>query len=133
MFKKLIVLLFIPLFVFTPVALAQENLRSGEVSILEKVEVINKDYFSAGERVVLSGSVNGDAYLAGGNILVDGNIDGDLLVAGGNVNISGVIKGDVRAAGGSVEISGAVGGNVTAVAGNIRVGKGAEVLGSLGG
>ena len=131
--KKLftILLILFSVLVFAPVTLAQENFRSSEVSILEKNETINKDYFATGEKVVLSGIINGDAYLAGGNIIVDGVVNGDLLVAGSNLNIRGEIKGDVRAAGGNIQIDGKVNGNVTTLGGNVKIGDSANIAGSL--
>lgn len=128
-----IAILFLTLltFVFVPFAFAQENIRTKELSVLEKDEIINDDYFSSGEKVILSGEVLGDAYLAGGNIVVDGFVGGDLLVVGGNINIDGEVEGDVRVAGGNVNITGKVGGNVSAFGGNVQIAKSAEIFGSL--
>lgn len=123
--------LFFSLLIFAPLSYAQENFRTDEVATLEKDEVINKDYFSTGEKVILSGIVNGDAYLAGGNIMVDGVVNGDLLIAGGNINLIGKVSGDVRSAGGNIQIDGEVDGNITALGGNIRVDNDARVLGNL--
>ena len=116
---------------FVPFVLAQENIRTKEVSTLEKNEIIEIDYFSTGEKVTLSGEVLGDAYLAGGNVTVDGFVAGDLLVAGGNINIDGEVEGDVRVAGGNVNISGIVGGNVSAFGGNVQVSQSSSVGGNL--
>ena len=74
LFTSFLFLILIPTFVF-----AQENLRSDEVATLEKDEVIDSDYFSTGEKVVLSGTVNGDAYIAGGNVIVDGVVNGEIF------------------------------------------------------
>lgn len=131
--KKLLYILLplvIVLFV-APITLAQNNFRNDEVSTLAKNETINKDYFSTGEKVVLSGTVNGDAYLAGGNIIVDGVVNGDLLVAGGNIDVNGKVTGDIRAAGGDIQIDGSVGGNITTVGGNIRIDDDSQISGSL--
>lgn len=121
-----LMLLSIPVSVF-----AQTSLRSGENPTLPPDEVINSDYFAAGNTVNLSGIVNGDAYLAGGNINVDGIINGDLLVAGGNLNLRGRVTGDIRAAGGQLNIGTDIGGNLTALGGNVTVEQGAIVAGSL--
>ncbi len=118
-------------FLVIPISFAQENFRKSENSILEKSEVVNKDYFAAGEKVTLSGVVNGDAYLAAGNIFVDGVINGDLLVAGGNIIINGMVTGNIRAAGGELQLNGDVGRNVSVVGGSVTVGKSGKIMGSL--
>ncbi len=99
--------------------------------ILPKEQVIDRDYFAAGETVTVSGTVNGDAYVAGGNVIIEGNINGDLLTAGGTVVIRGKVSEDVRAAGGQVTITGEVGRNVTVVGGSISIPDSADINGSL--
>lgn len=119
-------------FVASPLTVfAQENMRVKERATLARSEVINTDYFSAGEKVVISGTVNGDVYIAGGNVTVDGQVNGDLISGGGIVDISGKVSGDVRAAGGTVSISGSVGGNVTVFGGTVKIEKSSFVTGSL--
>lgn len=107
------------------------NFQSSEVSKLEKNEIVTNDYFSLGEKVILSGTVDNDAYLAGGNIIVDGHIKGDLMAIGGNIAISGQVDGDVRVIGGNITVSGSIGGNLTIVAGSATLGESANILGNL--
>ena len=122
---------FLVLLVLPVKALAQSNFRSREVVLLEKEEVVNDNYFAAGELVNVVGTVNGDAYLAGGNLIVEGTVNGDVLAAGGNITIKGNVTGNVRVAGGQINISGTVGRNITAVGGQITILDNAEVGGSL--
>lgn len=131
--KKLLVLLLIPLFflLLTFQTYAQSNIKSGENVSLPRNQTINKDYFTAGEKVTVSGTVNGDAYVAGGNVLVDGTINGDLLVTGGSVTIRGTVTQDVRVAGGELIISGKIGGNMTALGGSINISDSATIGKSL--
>lgn len=134
--RKLLIWLTINILIFfnlAPAVSAQENTRSSDVTTLGKGEVINRDYFAADKKVVLSGTVNGDAYLAGKDILVDGTVNGDLLVAGGDVNISGEVAGNIRAAGGSIYISGKTGKNLTIMGGSVHISDSANVSGSLAG
>lgn len=105
--------------------------ETGEHIVLDTNEVIDKDYFAAGEAVSILGTVNGDAYIAGGNITVDGTINGDLLVGGGNVTIRGTVANDIRAAGGQVSVLGNVGGNVTIAGGTVMLAPTAQVEGSV--
>ena len=94
-------------------------------------QVIDQDYFAAGNSVEISGIVNGDVYVAGGSILVDGQINGDLLAAGGEVMVSGTISQDARIAGGRVTINGRVERNLTVAGGDIEMTPAASVQGSV--
>lgn len=116
--------------IFTSFVFAQE-LRSSERAELRRDEIINNDYFTTGEAVIISGTVNGDAYAAGGNILVDGQINGDLFAAGGNITITGEVSNDIRVTGGNITVSSPVGGNITALGGNVVITENASVSGSL--
>jgi hypothetical protein len=98
---------------------------------LAKSEVINHDYFAAGNTVTVSGTINGDAYIAGGNVTFDGVVNGDLLLAGGNVTILGSVTGDVRAAGGNLIYSSQVDKNATLLGGSISMSDSGRVQGSL--
>ena len=111
-------------------ALADTNGSSQNV-VLQRNEVINKDYFAAGETVTISGTVNGDAYVAGGNVIIEGEINGDLLAAGGTVNIRGKVRDDVRVAGGQIVVSGEIGRNITTVGGSVTIADSAKINGSL--
>jgi hypothetical protein len=104
---------------------------SGDTVVIEKNEVIDRDFFAGGETLKVFGTINGDLYAAGGTVIVDGAINGDLLVAGGTIQISGLITDDVRAVGGQIDIDGEVGKNITAVGGNIDVGSSAKINGSV--
>lgn len=118
------------LFLMIPITVSAQNFRSGQTTVLQKNEVINKDYFATGNTVSVEGTVNGDAYLAGGNIIVDGTVNGDLLAAGGNIDIRGTVTGNIRSAGGNINISGVVGRNVSLAGGNINV-SGGNITGNL--
>lgn len=123
----LLLALVVPLVLAVPV-FAKETPKQ---VVLPKDEVVDHDYFAAGEMVTLLGTVNGDAYIAGGNITIDGTINGDLLVAGGNVTIRGKVTDDIRAAGGSITIASDVGKNVTIGGGNVTLSSDAKIAGSL--
>lgn len=97
---------------------------------MDKNQIINHDYFIAGKKVVIDGTVNGDAYVAGGQIDVNGTINGDLLIAGGQINIRGDISQNVRAAGGNVIIEGNVGKNIAVAGGNLTLYRTAKIAGN---
>ena len=133
MLKKLIAilisLLILPLAISS--VFAAKNFERNETVLLSKDDVVEGDYFAAGERITIAGTINGDAYIAGGNVIIEGEINGDLIAAGGTVNIRGKVAQDVRVAGGQVTVSGDVGGNVTLVGGSLEVSDFAKIAGSL--
>lgn len=133
MLKKLTVgLSTVLIFLFiTSSVYAARNLQRSETVLVPKSDVVEGDYFAAGETVTITGIVNGDAYVAGGNVIVEGVINGDLLTAGGVVNVRGKVAQDVRAGGGQVTVSGDVGGNVTLVGGTLEIADSAKIAGSL--
>jgi cytoskeletal protein CcmA (bactofilin family) len=121
-------------FIFFSIGAAQERARrnrSGSQATLAASQVVNGDYFAAGELVEISGTINGDLYAAGGQVVIDGRVNGDILVAGGRVRVSGTVAQDVRVAGGQVAIGGSVGRNVTVAGGNVELAPSADVRGGI--
>lgn len=106
-------------------------MREGERVTLNTDEVINRDFFGAGETVDIRGTVNDDIYVAGGQVTIDGTVNGDVLTAGGNVTINGTVSDDVRVAGGNIIISGSIGKNLTVFGGNITLTRDARVTGNI--
>jgi len=130
--KKLIFAIFSILILITPVtASAQSNsMNKQKVVTVGKDQIIAQDYFNAGDKVVIDGTVNGDAYIAGGQVDVNGTIKGDLLVAGGEVTVRGAVVQNIRAVGGTILIEGTVGRNVSIVGGSLTLGKNAKINGN---
>jgi cytoskeletal protein CcmA (bactofilin family) len=106
-------------------------MRSGDSVILAEDEVINGDYFAAGDNAVISGIVNGDVYVAGDTVIVDGTVNGDIMAAGRDIEIRGTVAGDVRAVGGSVTIPGTIQGNLTVGSSRVYIAQTAVLGGSL--
>ena len=68
-FSAFLILIF-PLSIF-----AQTNDPTrGKTVILSKDQIIDHDYFAAGDTVTIDGTVNGDAYVAGGQVNINGVI-----------------------------------------------------------
>jgi len=105
----------------------------GDTVIIHRDEVIEGDFFIAGETVEFSGTINGDLYIVGNQISVSGQVDGDLLAAGGEISITGVITQNVRAAGAQITIKGSVGRNISLAGVNINSSDSSYVAGSLSG
>lgn len=108
-----------------------ESYKQGERIVVGEDEVIDRDFFAAGETIQISGTINGDAYVAGGKVIVDGVINGDLLTAGGDVDISGTVTQDIRAAGGHVRIAAVAGRNVTIAGGTVNFDPSANLHGNV--
>lgn len=125
-----VLILFISSFVIATPALAQ-NTQTARDIVLASDQIVNDDYFAAGDTVRISGTVNGDAYVAGGTVIIDGIINGDLLAAGGTITISGGVAEDVRVAGGNIVIEGEIEDDVTVAGGNINLTSSASIAGSL--
>lgn len=119
-------------FLFLPLSLVfAQELKSSNLVVLPKDQIVNENYFASGETVSVAGTVNGDVYAAGGMVNIEGTVNGDILVAGGQINIRGEVLQDVRVAGGTINIAGTVGGNITVVGGNITISDSAVVKGSV--
>jgi len=123
----LFVLLPLLLLIIVPTSLAAENLKGQKIITVAKDQVIEGNFYGAGEMVEIFGTVNGDVYTAGGQVTIDGTINGDLLVAGGTVDIGGTINGDVRAAGGQVNIDAHIERNLSLAGGNITINDSATI------
>jgi len=119
-------------FVYPVKVLAQDsNTKIPKIVTLSADEIINHDYFAAGEKVEIYGTVNGDVYVAGGQITIDGTINGDLLAAGGTININGKISQNVRIVGGQISINADIGKNVSLAGGNIQIDSSTKIPGNL--
>ena len=123
------------LLIIVPTSFAAENLKSQKIITVAKDQVVDGNFYGAGEIVEILGTVDGDVYVAGGQVIIDGIINGDLLVAGGTVNIAGVVNGDVRAAGGQLNVNAIIERNLTIAGGNIdisnasHIGKALQLIG----
>lgn len=107
-----------------------QSLKTQNIEV-KKGEVIDHDFFAAGESVAISGVVNGDVYAAGGTVSVDGKVNGDLLVGAGVVTILGEVTDDVRVGGGNVLINGLIGKNLTVAGGSVTITNEAKINGSI--
>ena len=81
MLKKLsgILIAFLILPLITIGVYAAKNLQRSETVLVPKGEVIDGDYFAAGETVTIGGTDNGDAYIAGSYDLGEGGDKGEFI------------------------------------------------------
>jgi len=94
-------------------------------------DVVNGNFYGAGNAVSISGEINGDAHIAGGNVTVPGKITEDLFVLGGTVAVTGLVEDDVRIIAGEVTISGTTTGNMTIAAGRVKILSSATIGGDV--
>ncbi len=100
-------------------------------AVLPAGQVVQGDYFAAGPRITISGTVHGDVYVAGGRVLVDGIIHGDLIAAGAKVIVAGDVAQDARITGAHVVVSGKIGKNMTVGGADIQVTTAASIGGNV--
>jgi cytoskeletal protein CcmA (bactofilin family) len=104
--------------------------QTTKVVTLSAGEIVNHDYFAAGDTVHVSGTVHGDVYAAGQTVIVDGTVDGDVIAAAKTLTVSGSAR-NLRIAGQTVTINGRVTGNITGAAKTFAIQQGASISGSL--
>jgi len=94
---------------------------SFDVDTSKAPEIINNDYYTAGETVILHSTVNGDMAAAGGKIAIESPVSQDLALVGGNISLDSEIGDDVRMAGGDLSINSIIKGDLIVAGGNIRI------------
>lgn len=111
-----------------PAAAAQDNPSN---IIIGQEQVIQGDYFGAGETIINNGKVNGDIYAASSEFENRGEVTGDILLAASYSKIGGKINGNLRIASSRTEISGEIEKNVTALTETLLLVEGAAVDGNI--
>jgi len=90
-------------------------------------EVIESNFYKAGNMVEVAGTVNGDLFVAGNMINVTGKIEGDIFAVGSMIKINDQVEGNVRVLGSNVEIAGKIARNVSAIGGNVVINPGTHI------
>lgn len=105
--------------------------QAGDRVVLSADQIVDHDYFAAGEIVEIYGTINGDLYAAGGQVIINGTINGDVLAAGGQLTLDANVSEDARLAGGQITVNGAIAGNLTFMGGNVILSKDLTLAGNL--
>jgi cytoskeletal protein CcmA (bactofilin family) len=103
------------------------DVRAGDKPILASNETTNNSLYTAGNSVVVAGTVKGDLFCAGSNLDITGTVEGDVICAGQSVRVAGRVLGDVRVAGQNVEVTAEVAGSVTAMGESVVLGPEAKI------
>lgn len=114
-------------------AVSTFNTKDNGDIIVSKDAVHNGSYYTAGNNVVINGTINGDLFCAGQTVKINGTVNGDVLCAAQKITVNGTVSQDVRSAGQTVTINGQIGGSVTAFAQDVEVTKDATIKGDLNG
>ncbi|MFA6307439.1 MAG: hypothetical protein WCS88_02020 [Patescibacteria group bacterium] len=131
MFKKFKWVL-LAIFVVLPSSALALTAHNDNFVVLEKDQVINRNYYAAGNTVEINGTVNGDVFVAGNTIVIDSeNINGDIFAAGSNITIKGKINGSLRLAGTNIDFIGEVTKNAMVAGQNFRVDADSKLAGHL--
>ncbi|MEO0378072.1 MAG: polymer-forming cytoskeletal protein [Cyanobacteria bacterium P01_A01_bin.17] len=117
--------LFVAPFLLSIAAIGSPQFQTGDQITVGAQEVIEDNFYAAGDRVTLDGTIKGnvfakgdivdltgtienDVYLAGETITIDGTVKGDAILAGELITINGSVEGDLVAAGQSIVVNGTV-------------------------
>jgi cytoskeletal protein CcmA (bactofilin family) len=113
------------------VPLASQALVAKSGDTVMSNEVIEGNFFGAGNLVTIDGTVNGDVFVAGNNITITGMVNGDVFVAGSSIEISGTVNGNVRVAGSNINIRGLIERNILGAGSSLILGESASVGGHI--
>lgn len=128
--KQKVILFFLGFLLLVPISVLAFETHANDIVIVGEDQVIDSNYYAAGQDIEIYGTVNGDLFLAGQNIVVDSdNINGDIFAAGSNVVIKGDIKGSVRIAGQRGAVEGVVEKNLMFFGQSLKVEKDSTVDG----
>ncbi len=106
--------------------------HSNNYVTLASDQTIAGNYYAAGNRVEIFGTVNGDVFVAGNDIVIDStNINGDIFAAGNTINIRGKVNGSLRLVGQKLTVDAEVGRNILAAGQNLDLNKDAKVQGNV--
>lgn len=128
--KQKVALFFLAFMLLIPLSALAFETKVNDVVIVGEDQVIDSNYYAAGQDIEIYGTVNGDLFLAGQNIVVDSdNINGDIFAAGSNITIKGDINGSVRLAGQRGMVEGKVARNLMFFGQSLKIEKDAVVVG----
>lgn len=124
--------LILAIFMTLPMAALAMTGYHGDVVILEENDVINHNYYAAGNFVEIKGTINGDVFVAGDTVVINSeNINGDIFAAASNVDVIGKVSGSLRLVGEKINVDAQVDGNAMVAGQNFRISEGSVVAGNV--
>ena len=88
---------------------------------LPRAITIHDNLYTAGENVIISGTVVGDLIALGSSFISTGTLSSDALVVAGTIELQSPISGDARLLGAHVTVSQNVGGDLVVAGGTVTV------------
>ena len=101
--------------------------KSGDPIYIAKDEIVNGNFYAAGETITVDGTISGDLIVIAQTINVNGRVEGDIIAAGQNITINGEVGGNIRIAGNSLTINGSAIRNINAFGANIVLGPNSRI------
>jgi cytoskeletal protein CcmA (bactofilin family) len=122
-------LLFTSLFVvlLVPAAALAFTAKSGNSVSVGKTEVVDGNFFAAGQNIQIEGKVNGDVFCAGQSVNINGEVAGDVICAASSINVNGRVGGNLRVAGSAINLNGQVGRNLMVAGASLSTGASSSV------
>ena len=117
--KKTSVAIFLLGLLALPMAVFAFETKSGASVYVEKNQVVEGNFYAAGQSITIEGRVTGDVICAGQSITIKGKVDGDVICAGQSIIADGEIGGNLRVAGNTIFIGSKVARNVMSFGANI--------------
>lgn len=113
------VLLFLMALVIAPFLLAVSAVGSPNFVTENQItvgatEVIQGNYYAAGDQVTLDGTLEDNVFAAGDTVTLAGTVEKDIYFAGDQIKIEGTVKGDAILAGTFITLNGSVEGDLMA-------------------
>lgn len=132
--RKFIILglaIFIVNFSGVSIAHAESAVRiNNEISVTEN-EDIPGDFYPAGVKINISGTVKDDLNAIGGQITINGSVGNDALLVAPKVDVHGTVGDDLRIVGYDVTIAEPVTGDVFVIGGDVAILSTASISGDL--
>ncbi|MCD4760662.1 hypothetical protein K8R42_02070 [bacterium] len=131
--KKVIKVFVLALFLVLPLSALALTGYNEDTVVLEVDEVIDGNYYAAGNSIEIYGTVNGDLFLAGNSVSIESeNINGDIFVVSSNsIMVKGKTNGSLRMVGQYLTIMGEVRDNVLAFGQSLKVDADSKIGGHL--
>ncbi len=108
-------LILLALLLVWPISSLAIEAHSNDYITLASDQVVNGNYYVAGNRVEILGTVNGDIFVAGSDVIIDSaNINGDIFAVGSTITIKGKVNGSLRLLGQKLAVEAEVAKNVLA-------------------
>lgn len=128
--KKAHILGLLALFLLLPLPILAKTMQANDLITVSSDQVIDNNYYAAGNTVNIYGTVNGDIFVVGNTITIDSqNINGDVFAAGNTITIKGTINGSLRLAGQNIFIDGNIRDNVLAGGQSLNLNSGSVING----